>query len=102
MTDDKLIIKIPINYNINLQLKNLKSHEQINPIKTHISNNYFEFIFNNLNDGKYEIIIKNKFFKFIELFVGGSEGHGGFLDRVDSTVFTSTILLLITLISGNL
>ena len=49
-----------------------------------------------------EIIIKNKFFKFIELFVGGSEGHGGFLDRVDSTVFTSTILLLITLISGNL
>ena len=60
MTDDKLIIKIPIHYNINIQLKNLKSHEQINPIKTHKSNNYFEFIFDNLNDGKYEIIVKNK------------------------------------------
>lgn len=46
-----------------------------------------------------EIIIKNKFFRFIELFVGGSEGHGGFLDRVDSTVFTGTILTLIILIS---
>ena len=46
-----------------------------------------------------EIIIKNQFFKFIELFVGGSEGHGGFLDRVDSTVFTGTILTLIILAS---
>lgn len=42
-----------------------------------------------------EIIIKNKFFKFLELFVGGSEGHGGYLDRVDSTAFTGTILILI-------
>ena len=49
-----------------------------------------------------EIIIKNKFFKFVELFVGGSEGHGGYLDRVDSTVFTCTVLLVITLVSGNL
>ena len=49
-----------------------------------------------------EIIIKNKFFKFLELFVGGSEGHGGYLDRVDSTVFTGTVLLIITLISQSL
>ena len=49
-----------------------------------------------------EIIIKNKFFRFLELFVGGSEGHGGYLDRVDSTVFTSTILLVITLVSFGL
>ncbi|MBR3252915.1 phosphatidate cytidylyltransferase [Candidatus Saccharibacteria bacterium] len=46
-----------------------------------------------------EIIIKNKFFKFVELFVGGSEGHGGFLDRVDSTAFTGTVLLIIILVS---
>ena len=49
-----------------------------------------------------EIIIKNKFFRFLELFVGGSEGHGGYLDRVDSTVFTGTVLMLVILISGNL
>ena len=46
-----------------------------------------------------EIIIKNKFFKFLELFVGGSEGHGGYLDRVDSTAFTGTVLLIIILVS---
>lgn len=44
-----------------------------------------------------EIIIKNKFFRFLEMFVGGSEGHGGYLDRVDSTAFSGTILLLIIL-----
>lgn len=48
-----------------------------------------------------EIIIKHKFFRFLELFVGGSEGHGGYLDRVDSTAFTGTILLII-LIACNL
>ena len=42
-----------------------------------------------------EIIIKNKFFKKVELLVGGSEGHGGFLDRVDSTAFSGTVLLII-------
>ena len=46
-----------------------------------------------------EIIIKNKFFKFVELFVGGSEGHGGYLDRVDSTAFTGTVLLIIILMT---
>lgn len=45
-----------------------------------------------------EIIIKNKFFKYVEMLVGGSEGHGGFLDRVDSTAFTGTVLLVIILI----
>ena len=44
-----------------------------------------------------EIIIKNKFFRFLEMFVGGSEGHGGYLDRVDSTAFSGTILFLIIL-----
>lgn len=42
-----------------------------------------------------EILIKNKFFEKLELVVGGSEGHGGFLDRIDSTAFATTILLII-------
>ena len=49
-----------------------------------------------------EIVIKNKFFRGIELLVGGSEGHGGYLDRVDSTVFTASVLLVISLIVANL
>ena len=44
-----------------------------------------------------EIIIKNKFFRALELFVGGSEGHGGYLDRIDSTAFTGTVLIVIIL-----
>ena len=43
-----------------------------------------------------EILIKNKFFSHLELLVGGSEGHGGFLDRIDSTAFACSILLLIS------
>lgn len=43
-----------------------------------------------------EIIIKNKFFSKLEVLVGGSDGHGGFLDRIDSTAFTCAILLVIT------
>lgn len=42
-----------------------------------------------------EIVIKNKFFEKLELVVGGTEGHGGFLDRIDSTAFTGTVLLII-------
>ena len=43
-----------------------------------------------------EILIHNKFFARLELLVGGSEGHGGFLDRVDSTAFAATILLVVS------
>ena len=44
-----------------------------------------------------EIVIKNKFFAVVEKMIGGSEGHGGFLDRVDSTAFAGTVLLIISL-----
>ena len=44
-----------------------------------------------------EILIKNKFFEKLELVVGGSEGHGGFLDRIDSVAFTCSVLLIISL-----
>ena len=44
-----------------------------------------------------EIVIKNKFFEKLEMCVGGSEGHGGFLDRIDSSAFACTILLIISL-----
>lgn len=43
-----------------------------------------------------EILIKNKFFEKVELVVGGTEGHGGFLDRIDSTAFTTTVLFIIS------
>ncbi|MBR2543315.1 phosphatidate cytidylyltransferase [Candidatus Saccharibacteria bacterium] len=46
-----------------------------------------------------EILIKNKFFEKFELVVGGSEGHGGFLDRVDSVAFTCSVLFIISLFS---
>lgn len=42
-----------------------------------------------------EILIKNPFFKRLEMIVGGSSGHGGFLDRIDSTAFACTILLIV-------
>ena len=45
-----------------------------------------------------EIIRKNKVFEKLELLVGGSEGHGGFLDRIDSTAFATTILLIIIML----
>ena len=44
-----------------------------------------------------EIVRKNKVFEKAEMLVGGSEGHGGFLDRIDSTAFATTILLIISL-----
>ena len=45
-----------------------------------------------------EILVKNKFFEKLEYLVGGTEGHGGYLDRIDSTAFTATVLLIITAI----
>jgi CDP-diglyceride synthetase len=45
-----------------------------------------------------EILIKNKVFEKIEMVIGGTEGHGGYLDRIDSTAFTTTILLLISIL----
>ncbi|MBR2709723.1 phosphatidate cytidylyltransferase [Candidatus Saccharibacteria bacterium] len=45
-----------------------------------------------------EIIIKNKFYSGLEMLVGGSEGHGGFLDRIDSTAFACTIILILSII----
>ena len=45
-----------------------------------------------------EIVIKNKWFSKLEMLIGGTEGHGGFLDRIDSTAFTTTMLLIISLI----
>ena len=42
-----------------------------------------------------EIIVKNKFFAKVEILMGGSSGHGGFLDRVDSTAFAGTIIFII-------
>lgn len=43
-----------------------------------------------------EILIKNPIFLKLEMLVGGSEGHGGFLDRIDSTAFAATVLLVIS------
>lgn len=42
-----------------------------------------------------EVVIKNKFFEKLELVVGGSNGHGGFLDRIDSVAFTTAVLYII-------
>ena len=39
-----------------------------------------------------EIVIKYPLFEKLELLIGGAEGHGGFLDRIDSTAFTAAIL----------
>ena len=43
-----------------------------------------------------ELVVKNPFFDKLEFIVGEKEGHGGFLDRIDSIAFTCTILLILT------
>ncbi len=45
-----------------------------------------------------EILIKKPLFAKLEMIVGGSEGHGGFLDRIDSTAFACSVLLVISLL----
>jgi len=45
-----------------------------------------------------EIVIKNKTFRKLEYVVGGAEGHGGFLDRIDSTAFSATVLLVVAIL----
>lgn len=42
-----------------------------------------------------ELVMKNPVLNKFEFLVGGSNGHGGFLDRVDSIAFTTTMLLMI-------
>ena len=49
-----------------------------------------------------EIVIHDKWLGRVEILVGGSEGHGGFLDRSDSAAFTMTVLLIISYFTTSL
>ena len=51
----------------------------------------------NVKDSNEILIKKNRFFTNLELLVGGSEGHGGYLDRIDSTAFATSVFLVISL-----
>lgn len=43
-----------------------------------------------------EIVMKNKFLSKLELCVGGANGHGGFLDMIDSVALTCSALMIIS------
>lgn len=47
-----------------------------------------------------EVILKSAALARFEGLVGGKAGHGGFLDRIDSTAFATTVLFVINLMVG--